>query len=127
MEWNWEQFEQGPVEAHSERIHVTLNSRGTLFFNRRAFETLGEPDAVALMYDRRRSTIGVTHAPTSRQNAFRLKRKDSRGGRVLYASNFCHFYSIRPEETLAFTAAEVNKEGVLILDLNEVRSVRKAP
>jgi len=127
MERNWEHFEHGPVEMQSERIHVTINPRGSLFLNQRAIEALGEPDFVVLMYDRRRSTIGVSPAPSSRQNAFRLKRKERKrnGGRVLYASNFCRFYAISPEETLAFTAAEVDKNGVLVLDLNEVKSVRK--
>lgn len=127
MERNWEFFEQGPVEQHSQRIHVTINKRGNFFLNRRAVEALGEPELVALMYDRRRSTIGIAPAPPGRHNAFRLKRKEllRSGGRVLYASNFCRFYAIQPDETLTFTAAEIDKQGVLVLDLNEVKSVRK--
>ncbi len=38
--------------------------------------------------------------------------------------DFCRLYSILPNETLAFTAAEI-RDGILILDLNEVRSVLK--
>lgn len=127
MERQWEEFAHGPVVQNSERIHATINRRGNLFLNRLAVEALGEPDSVVLMYDRRRSTIGITRAPSSRQNAFRLKRKERNrnGSRMLYAANFCRFYSISPEETLAFTAPEIDKNGVLILDLNEVKSVRK--
>jgi len=127
MEIQWEEFEHGPVVQHSERIHVSINSRGNFFFNRRAIEAMGEPNSVVMMYDRRRSIIGIKRADASRHNAFRLKQKELQksGGRVLYASNFCRFYAIRPEETLAFTAAEVDKQGVLILNLNEVKSVRK--
>jgi len=127
MEWNWEDFAQGPVESNTERIHVTINRRGNLFLNRNAVEAMGEPDAVKLMYDRRRSTIGVVRAPLDRRDAFRLKRKERKrgGGRMLYAANFCRYYSICPDETLAFLAAEVNKDGVLVLDLNEVRAVSK--
>jgi hypothetical protein len=124
MERQWEEFAHGPVVQNSERIHATINRRGNLFLNRLAVEALGEPDSVVLMYDRRRSTIGITRAPSSRQNAFRLKRNRN-GSRMIYAANFCRFYSICPEETLAFTAPEVDKNGVLILDLNEVKSVRK--
>ena len=126
MERNFEEFEHGPVVSQSKLIHVTINTRGSFFLNRRAMEVLGEPDYVVLMYDRRRSTIGMSRAPSSRQNAFHLKRKDrQRNGRVIYASNFCRFYQIRPDETLAFTAPEVDKNGVLVLDLNEVKSFRK--
>ena len=126
MERQWKEFEHGPVVNHSERIHVTINRRGTVYLNRRAFEAMGEPECVILLYDSRRSTIGISRAPASRRNAFRLKHKDLQGsgGRIVYASNFCRFNHIRPQETLAFTAAEVDKEGVLILDLNEVAPAR---
>lgn len=123
---DFEVFEQGPIEQSAKRIYVTLNGRGNFYLNRRAIEALGEPDAVTLMYDRRRSIIGVTRAPVERQNAFRLKRKErGQGSRMVYAANFCRHYSINPDETLRFTAAEVNKDGVLVLDLNEVRVVKK--
>ena len=79
------------------------------------------------MYDRRRSTIGIAAAGRGQAGAFRLKRKESKGygARVLYASNFCRTYSIRPDETLRFTAAEVDTAGVLVLDLNEVKSAKR--
>ena len=127
MDWNWENFEHGPVEGHAERVYVTVNRRGNFFFNRRALEAMGEPDAVTMMFDRRRSTIGIRRSPIDQKSAFRLKLKErSRSqGRMLYASNFCRLYHIRPDETLRFTGAEVNKDGILILDLNEVQSVKK--
>ena len=88
-------------------------------------EAMGEPDAVTLMYDRRRSTIGLKRSPLDKQNAYRLKRKNKSSGRIIYISHFCRNYSICPDETLAFVATEVNKDGVLILDLNEVRPARR--
>lgn len=78
MEMNWEEFEQGPEKNPAEIIHATLSTRGTIFLNRRAVEAIGEPDHVILMYDRRRCTIGIKSSPSSRQNAYRLKRKEKR-------------------------------------------------
>ncbi|MEP7213074.1 MAG: hypothetical protein ABI791_08370 [Acidobacteriota bacterium] len=128
MEMNWEYFEYGPVEDQSERVYVTLNRRGNFFMNRRAVEAIGRPDLVVLMYDRRRKTVGIAAAAPRQPGAFRLKRKekDGCGGRVLYASNFCRNFGIDPDETLRFTTAEVDKAGVLVLDLNEVKSVRRS-
>ncbi len=126
MEMNWEEFEQGPEKNPAEIIHATLNTRGNIFLNRRAIEAIGEPDHVVLMYDRRRSTIGIKSAPSSRQNAYRVKRKEKRNsGRLIYCANFCRFHQIRPDTTLAFTAAEVDKQGILILSMHEVRSVKR--
>ena len=127
MEMNWEYFEQGPVEDRSERIWVTLNTRGNFFMNRRAHEALGRPERVVMMYDRRRSVIGIAAANHGQTGAFTLKRKETKGhgSRVLYASNFCRTYAISPDETLQFTGAEVDKAGVLVLDLNEVKSAKR--
>ena len=127
MEMQWEEFEPGPVEQNTDRIHASINRRGNIYLNRRAFKAIGEPELAVLLYDRRRSTIGITRAPASRRNAYRLKRKNSNGSasRVIYAANFCRHYGIDPEETLAFLAAEVDKNGVLILNLNEVAPVRR--
>jgi hypothetical protein len=127
MDWNWQEFEQGPEEKKGKGIYVTINARGHFFLNGKALEALGEPDAVVMMYEPRRSTIGIKRAPIDRNNSYRLYAKD-RGrasGKMLYASNFCRFHHIRPGETLRFTAAEVNKDGILVLSMHDVHSVKK--
>jgi hypothetical protein len=126
MNYDWKIFEHGPVEAPGGRIRVSLNPRGNIFLNGKAVEALGQADAVVLMYDSRRSVIGLQRAPLDRPNAFRLKRK-ARGyeGRLVYAANFCRANSICPDETLRFAAPVVNKDGILLLDLNDVVSVKK--
>ena len=48
MELQFIEFEQGPREQTTDRIHVTITRRGEIFLNRRALEALGEPDSVAL-------------------------------------------------------------------------------
>ena len=127
MDWNWKEFEQGPVEKIGTGIYVTINKRGNFFLNGKAIEALGEPDAVVMMYDQKRSTIGIRRAPLDRKNAYRLRPKEHKRSRakVLYTANFCRFHRIRPDETLRFTGAEVNKDGILILSMHEVRSVKK--
>jgi hypothetical protein len=127
MEYNPEEFEDGqPVET-GKRIHLTINRHGKIFFNFRAIEALGVPDGVTLLYDRRKSIIGVKPTPLNRTSAFKLRSKDAANsrGREISARNFCRRFSNCPDETLAFTEAKVT-DGILILDLNEVRSVRKA-
>ncbi len=126
MELKWEEFEDGPVVQNTEQIHVTINRRGNLYLNGRTLVAMGEPDAVVMMYDRRQQTIGIKRSPLDRRSAYRLRRKDrDRNGKMLYATNFCRRYHINPDKTLAFTNAEVDKNGILILSLHEVRSARK--
>ena len=125
MEFDWEDFEEGEAYTTKQRIHVTLNKECKMFFNRRALDALGAPDGVSLMYDRRRSVIGVKATPLNRASVYKLRPKQRKySGHVITAKNFCRRFSICPDETLAFTTAEV-RDGILILDLNEVRSVKK--
>lgn len=124
MEVNFELFEEGQVRGTSERVRVTLNKEFKLFFNRRALEALGDPDGVALLFDRRLQVIGVMPSALNRQHAYRLRpRHRASSSRVISARNFCRHYGINPTETIEFPTAEVNKDGILMLDMQGVRAV----
>ena len=49
----WEEFEGGPKLPVEERLHVTLNFKGVIFFNRLAFEALGKPESAVLLFEKR--------------------------------------------------------------------------
>lgn len=69
---DWEEFEEGPNRPTKDRIHVTINERRKIYFNRHALEALGNPDGVTLMFDRRRSVIGIKPSPLNRESSFPL-------------------------------------------------------
>jgi hypothetical protein len=75
MEYNWQDFEEGQAYDTGSRVHVTINPKGKIFFNKHAVAALGSPDGVSLMYDNRRSTIGVKATPLNRQSSYRLRKK----------------------------------------------------
>lgn len=127
MDWNWEDFDNRPVITADNTIRVSINTRGYIYFSRGAWAALGEPAAVSLMYDRRRSTIGVRPADPADPKAYRLRRKDRdrTRSRIIAAGNFCRNFGVRPDETLAFTDAALDKSGVLVLDLNEVKPAQR--
>ena len=124
MDMNFELYEEGPVGWTRERVHVTLGKDGHLFFNRWALEAIGNPDGVALLFDKRRQVIGVMPAALGKKHVFRLRAKKGMGAaRVINAKGFCRKFGIQPPETVAFTSAAVNRDGILLLDLNEVAAV----
>ena len=127
MNVDFEIFEAGPEVKNTDRVHVTIDKLGHLFLNRHAVAAIGEPDGVTLMYDKRRSIIGVMPSALNQQRSYPLRKKDKRTsrGRCVNAMNFCRKYKIAPSETLAFLSSEVNNNGILVLDLNDVRSVKK--
>jgi hypothetical protein len=127
MNIDFEVFEAGPVIQNTDRPHITINKLGHFYLNRHAHAALGNPDAVTLMCDRRRQIIGILPSDRRRTHSFPLRLKDGKPsrGRMLHASNFCKHYGIRGSETLAFLNPEINHNGILVLNLHEVRSVKK--
>ena len=126
MDANFELFEEGQVELTRERVHVTLNGACRLFFNARALGALGDPDGVALLFDRQRQIIGVMPAALNRKHAYRLRHREGAShSRVITVKNFCRHYAIKPEGTLAFPSASVNKDGILMLDLQQAEAVTR--
>lgn len=126
MEYNFERFEDKPRAMTGKEPHVSIFSYGKIYLIKRAVELLGEPDAVALFYDNRRSVIGIQGVPPSRHYAVHLQKKDKRShGSTIAATSFFNHYAIRPSGTLAFRSPTLNPDGILILDLNEVDSVNK--
>jgi hypothetical protein len=122
-EYSFDKFEDGPPESLGKRINVTINNKGYFFVNRKAILAMGEPDAVVLMFDQVRNVIGMKRSPIERKNAFRLIRRAAHEtGRMIYCANFCRHHKIVPAETIRFADPEVNKDGILILDLNQTES-----
>ncbi len=127
MKLDWEEFEEGANRSTKDRTHVTINRQRRIYFNRHALEALGNPDGVTLMYDRKKSAIGIKPSPLNRQSSFpHWIKKNGRVGQLNTATDFCRRYKINPKGTLAFTTARVDSEGVLILDLNAIRIMKKA-
>ena len=110
----------------AERVHVTLSKDYYLYFNRWAVEAIGNPDGVALLFDSRQKVIGVMPAALGKKHVFPLRAKKSTGrGRLINVKGFCRKFGIKPAETIAFQTAEVNRDGILLLDMNAVLLVVK--
>lgn len=126
MEANFELWEEGAREMARDRVNVTLNNRCQLYFNGHALEALGEPDAVALLYDPRKKIIGVMPSTINKKHSYPLRRKHcGQYGRVITIRNFCDNYKIKPSETLVFPTATINRDGIMMLDLHAVVTVKR--
>jgi hypothetical protein len=116
----WEEYQSFRTGLYDGRIHVTVNSRGNIYLNRRALEALNMPEAVVLLFDPGSKTIGIRRAAAERRNAHRLKTKDVKGlGKMVYAADFLRHYGISISETLAFEMPELDEDGILVLNLSE--------
>ena len=114
---HWEEFDAGPTQPRSERIHVTLNQKNLILLNGNIHEKLGSPDAVILLFDKVNSIIGLNPASPNMSNAFPVKQKDSGRHRLIRVTPFCKRHGIMVDSTTAFVNPEIDDDGVLRLDL----------
>lgn len=114
---NFESFNRHML-ALKDEPHLTVHKRGTLSINRSAFESLGSPDAVELLYDRQRSTIGLRPIDARAENAYQVRRPASSpsGPWVISAMAFTKFYDIDTSVTMRWIA--YLDDDVLCADLS---------
>lgn len=122
MARHFERFMDGPWKSSRDNIHVTLNNKGVFHLNRKAFELLGSPDAVALSFDKATSTIGLEKVQPRLTEAFPLLKFQDMAWRI-NAIPFYRYCGIRLEGTEAFQEPEINNDGLLMLDLRHTRRV----
>ena len=65
--YNFKLFEPGPIERSGGRMHVTIDQRCRIFFNKLALEAIGKPEGVALMFDDEKNAIGVLPSKLTRR------------------------------------------------------------
>jgi hypothetical protein len=75
---------------------VTITANGLLIFSWDAYELLGKPEAVQLLYDKDQRIIGIRPAGREAENTHRV-RLSGRYTRVVSARAFCRHVGIEGE------------------------------
>jgi hypothetical protein len=123
---NWEVCSREPVENRWTAMYVSLNKLGDLVLNRVAYERLGEPDRVQLLFDRERDTIGVRRVSYDDEpNAFPVRPRGGRGGYRIRANRLLREFGISIKTTRVFTGCQIDKTGVLCLNIMTSDSLRQ--
>ena len=126
----WQIVRQRSRKAAVEgRIYVSLNRRGEIAMNERAFREIGRPASVTLLYDADTRSIGVKF-PVAIDRHFFPARAYGRGRRmrIVRAALMLKQFGIEVERTLVFVGARsVKFQGspMLILSLEEAKVVSR--
>lgn len=97
---------------------VTLQKKGAISLNRAAFEALGNPEAVELLYDGDAHLMALRHIDSSVEHAYKVRAPVANHGTWLVAGGaFASYYEIDISATVRRAA---RKDGdLLIVDLND--------
>ena len=123
LERKFEKFRGGPAAQLGKLAdpRVTINRRGLIYLNRKAYESLGSPKAVALYYSREDDSIAIEPAyPRFAENFPAIPKQE---GNAIHAATFCRHFGISVPRTERFLRPDLTAEGQLILSLRETVSV----
>ncbi len=113
----FERFDKRKASA-SQSPFVTLQRRGPISLNQAAFEELGKPEAVELLYAREERVIGLKPTSLKQPYAFPVRPQGSRGraGNYTVAGQaFTKNYGI--DTSVARRYAAEMQDGTLLIDL----------
>src|SRR5687768_6104300 len=123
---NWAEWPREAAEARWAQLYATLNPEGDIVISAFTHKTLGAPDSYLLLFDRERSVIGLRPARAAvERNAYPARDRGRHGGKRVRGYRLCREFGIRVAQTVRFHRCQLDNDGTLILDLNDVRIVSK--
>lgn len=126
MRREWKLIPRGDKRAQWAGLYVTLNSKGTIVINKAAHEKLGSPEAFKLLFDAANNTIGLKPTDPKHPTAYPAAMSGRHGGRKISAFQLFVECGIVVKETLEFPDAEIDREGILLLNLRNARVSNRA-
>jgi hypothetical protein len=126
MKRDWKVISRGDKRAQWAGIYATLNSKGIIVLNRAADERMGSPAAYNLLYDAPNNAIGLKPTALSMRDAYPTCKSGRHGGRKVNAYRLLTECSLVVNETLEFPDAEIDEDGILILNLRTAKISKRA-
>ena len=121
MQIEWAVVPRGDVHPSDTRVYSSMNRKGEIVLNGTTYKRTGEPAAFLLMYNQPNSLIALKPTAAAMKNAYPARKHGRRNGRVIRAFRLLQDNNIKLPDTIEFRDAEIDQDGVLILDLRTAR------
>lgn len=126
MKADWIEIKRGDIMPQFAGIYATLNRQGTIVIGRGTYEMLGTPAAFLLLYDKANNRIGLKPAALTTRNAYPAGVTNRSGAKRIRAHRLLREHRIILSQTMQFDEAEIDDDGILILDLRTAIPSRRA-
>jgi hypothetical protein len=87
----------------------TLQTRGLISLNQAAFEALGKPAAVALLYDADQGVVALRTVEKNYQNAYTVRKQGGSRSYLVAAQGFTTYYKLPTEVSRRYTGRDYGK------------------
>ena len=126
MRRTWKEIPRDNKRPQWAGIYVTMNRMGTIVLNRTAHERLGAPEAFHLLFDAANNVIGLKPTVAAMKNAYPTMISGKHGGRKIAAYRLMAECALHIDETLEFADAEIDPDGILLLNLRTAKISNRA-
>ena len=102
---NFESFSRRMLTS-SSGPHITIHKRGTLSLNRPAYEAIGSPGSVEMLFDRAARVIGLRAVAHHVDNAYHVRAStpSPSGPWIISAVAFTKYYGIDTSRSMRWEA-----------------------
>ena len=114
----FEVFTGRAVATPHPPLYATFQKRGLLTLNRAAFQALGEPEAVELLFNRYTKSVGIRPTGLGHNWSYKLRREERSGMFKLSVAAFRRHYGL-PDVTVAMRYRATLQGDMLAIDLNQ--------
>jgi hypothetical protein len=115
--FDFEVFRDRGTRRRDALPSVTLQTKGVIALNSAAYEALGSPEAVELLYAPQAKTIGVRKADPSLAHAYKPRQQKGGHMRSVAAQAFLRHYDIQVNSTRRYPARMMG--DILAFDLGK--------
>lgn len=123
---DWKVVPRGDRHFSDTRTYVTMNRKGEIALNGAAWRRIGEPTAVLVMYNPPNSLIMLKPTNESATNAFPVRKRGRRDGRVIRVFRLLTEFNLKLPDTIEFSDPEIDIDCQLVLDLRTARVSARA-
>ena len=107
-------------------ISVSMNPKGEIAMSRVTYQMLGEPAAFVIFFDKVNSRIGLKPAALATRNAYPASAPNPCGARRVRAYRLIRECRINLPQTIKFQDADIDEDGMLVLDLRTAEVSKRA-
>lgn len=122
----WTLVPKDDIKAQWAGLYVSMNRLGSIVINHVAYERMDSPAAFQVMFDKRNSRIGLKPTALASKHAYRPRIQGRRGARIIRVNRLLKEFGLKVPDTLDFPDAEIDVDGMLIIDLRTARVSPKA-
>jgi len=120
---NFETYQKGATKAET-RPFVTLQVKGPIALNRPAYEALGRPPALELLFDPHKQVVGLKGCARDHRNAFPVRAVgNAKSSFMVAGKSFTNYYGIDISQSRRYPA--FMEDGILCFDLARGRAATR--